>query len=142
LKDAGIDTSTFAAHSTRSAAASKAASAGIPVQAILDYTILGYFSNIQNRRRSDIMVTVKGRVEKRSGRARVQKMVGRAPFSDTITVTIATSESLTLSPVSLLYYIWCQKKETNPSPKADIIIASKNSAWPYESSVFSFPLSW
>ena len=37
LKDAGIDTSTFAAHSTRSAAASKAAGAGIPVQAILDH---------------------------------------------------------------------------------------------------------
>ena len=32
-------------------------------------------------------------------------------FYNNHAVTIATSESLTLSPVSLLYYIWCQKKE-------------------------------
>ncbi len=36
LKVAGIDTATFTAHSTRGAAASKAASAGVPIQAILD----------------------------------------------------------------------------------------------------------
>ena len=36
LKAAGIDTSTFTPHSTRGAAASKAASAGVPIQDILD----------------------------------------------------------------------------------------------------------
>ena len=36
LSVAGIDTSTFSAHSTRGAAASKAAGAGIPIQTILD----------------------------------------------------------------------------------------------------------
>jgi hypothetical protein len=50
-------------------------------------------------------------------------------FYNNHAVTIATSESLTLSPVSLLYYIWCQKKERilfyDIPPGADIIIASK-----------------
>ena len=36
LKEAGIDTSVFSAHSTRGAAASKAASAGVPIQSILN----------------------------------------------------------------------------------------------------------
>ena len=36
LKEAGIDTSTFSAHSTRGAAASKAAASGISIQTILD----------------------------------------------------------------------------------------------------------
>lgn len=36
LRQAGIDTSVFAAHSTRGAAGSKAAAAGIPIQSILN----------------------------------------------------------------------------------------------------------
>ncbi len=45
------------------------------------------------------MVTVKGRVEKRSSRARVQKRVGRAPFSDTnpcLTTRCFPNKALTL----------------------------------------------
>lgn len=42
LKEADIDTSTFSAHSTRGAAASKAASSGVSIQAILKQ---GHWSN-------------------------------------------------------------------------------------------------
>ncbi|KZS01974.1 Uncharacterized protein APZ42_001167, partial [Daphnia magna] len=42
LREAGIDTSIFSAHSTRGAAASKAASSGVSIQAILKQ---GHWSN-------------------------------------------------------------------------------------------------
>lgn len=55
LKEAGIDTSTFTAHSTRSEAASKAAEAWIPIQSILNqehWSKESIFARFTTRRRS------------------------------------------------------------------------------------------
>jgi site-specific recombinase XerD len=52
LEEAGVDTSTFSAHSTRGAAASKAAMLGVPIQSILsaaDWTSESNFSRFYRR---------------------------------------------------------------------------------------------